>query len=94
MNYQHLKNYRERALVQLIREVSILNGGDDDVFLDEYIIEVLKKWADDLQSAIVCFESLKAQAIALGKTLEKPKPKPIEKRHYHPAFREYYERQQ
>lgn len=67
MNYQQVMDYQRRRLVELIKEVSDLNGGDDPAWLAEYTAEVLKDWSDKLHSAIICFEDLKQQALARQK---------------------------
>jgi hypothetical protein len=51
--------------------VSALWGEDSEEFLDDYIAEVLFTWKNDLQSAVICFEDLKTQALALGKKHER-----------------------
>jgi len=70
-DYQQKQNYYVRKLVPLIRDVSSLWGNDSEQFLDDYIAEVLFTWKNDLQSAVICFEDLKAQALALGKKHER-----------------------
>jgi hypothetical protein len=92
MDFQQLKDYQKRKLVTLIMEVDELHGGNDVDFLNEYVAEVLSNWANDLQLGIDCFEDLKAQALALGKTFKQPEKPEIKTRTYHPAFREHYER--
>jgi hypothetical protein len=49
---------KKNILIPLIRKVSVLHGGDDPVWLDEFITETLKNWAHDLDAAIVCFQDV------------------------------------
>lgn len=76
MDHQQVTDYQRRKLVTLIREVSELHGGEPEfdphtgevlgeIFLNEYIAEVVKEWSNDLVTAIACFEDVKARAIYL-----------------------------
>jgi hypothetical protein len=49
-----------------IRQIHVLNKGQDDEWLKDYIKEVLHKWQNDLKSARDCFEMLYMEA--KGKT--------------------------
>lgn len=89
MNYQQVMDYQRKRLLTLIREVSALNGGDDEAFLEEYIAEVLKEWSDRLYTAIRCFESLKVAEKLHVKLLRQPIWQPVKG---HPVFREHYAR--
>lgn len=58
--------YRAKKIITLIQEVSALNGGDDEDFLNDYIAEVLKECSNNSEkqiATIACFEDLKAQHI-------------------------------
>ncbi len=100
-----IDDYNRRKLVNLIREVSALHGGEPEFdkysgevlgesFLADYIAEVLKEWSNDLVNAIACFEDLKAQAVNLSRysrNVPKREVREIPKVKGHGAFREHYE---
>jgi hypothetical protein len=52
------RNYATEQLRALIRKVSVSYGGDDEIFLEEYIDDVIREWSHDLDKAIACFNSL------------------------------------
>lgn len=66
MRYEQIMEHQKKRLIELIREVSNLHGGDDAEFLDEYIAAVLKEWSNKLHTAILCFEGLRDQALCLN----------------------------
>lgn len=49
---------RRDYLCRLIKKVSEENGGDDREWLKDYAKDVIKKYAEDLEVPIRCFESL------------------------------------
>ena len=49
---------KRNHLWKLIKHVSERNGGDDQEWLRDYAKEVIKKYADNLDVAIACFEDL------------------------------------
>lgn len=51
------KNKRAE-LCKLIKQVSDENGGDDREWLKDYAREMIKKYAEDLDVPIRCFETL------------------------------------
>jgi hypothetical protein len=85
--------YRRRKVANLVKEVSDLHGGDSAEFLQEYIAEVLHTWANDLQSAITCFEELKKQALNRLTLLSTQPALKTHERTPHKAFRKHYEQQ-
>ena len=97
-----INEYQRKRLVTLIREVSELHGGEPthdphtgevlgDIFLAEYTAEVLRDWANDLQSAVKCFEDLKQQALDLKKYAPiKKESKVVTPSTGHGAFKEHY----
>ncbi len=54
------KSWRAKRdyLCKLIKQVSDENGGDDVEWLREYARDMINKYADNLDVAIECFESL------------------------------------
>lgn len=52
------RNYATEQLRALIKEVSVSYGGDDEIFLEVYIDDVIREWSHDLDKAITCFRSL------------------------------------
>lgn len=57
---QELNSWKEKRdyLCKLIKIVSDEHGGDDIEWLREYAKDVIKKYSNDLDVAIVAFESL------------------------------------
>jgi len=51
-------NKRSKRLKKLIVDVSNKYVGDDKKWLDEYIEEVIKQYSNDLDTAIICFETI------------------------------------
>lgn len=88
-----IDEYNRKKLINLIREVSDLWGGDEEKFLDEYIAETVKQWSNNLQAAIDCFTELKAQAVMLTPIDVRSKLTSKEVRTQgHKAFRDHYDR--
>jgi hypothetical protein len=58
---QKLNSWKEKRdyLCKLIKKVSDEHGGDDIEWLREYAKDVIKKYSNDLDVAIVAFESLR-----------------------------------
>lgn len=52
------RNHATTELRHLIKKISAQYGGDDEDFLEEYIDEVIKESAHDLDAAVACFRSL------------------------------------
>lgn len=50
-----LERKKSALLSQLIEQVSKKNGGDDPVFLSEYIDNVISEWSHDTDKALACF---------------------------------------
>lgn len=55
-----MKSYKKQceSLVKLINKVSDYYGGDDILWLEGYIEEVIKNNSNDIEKAIKCFETL------------------------------------
>ncbi len=47
---------------EAIKYISDANGSDEPEFLERYTDEVLEVWKEELETALVCFRELKAQA--------------------------------
>jgi len=62
---------KKKRLINLIREVSDLWGGDDEEWLFHYQKATLDKYrtTEEMGIAIACFEDLKRQALFLGRKL-------------------------
>lgn len=45
-------------ICKLIKQISDLHGGDDPNDLEEYCTDVIKKYSNDLETAIRCFEDV------------------------------------
>jgi hypothetical protein len=55
----HINNeltQKEKTLIQLIKQISNYYGGDDEVFLSEYISDVLS--STNIDEALTCFHDL------------------------------------
>jgi hypothetical protein len=57
-----------------IKFISEASGGDDPVWLKEYIDEVLTTWEHDLDKALECFRDLRKQAEGMGRHGRQSKP--------------------
>lgn len=51
-------NDKKKHLVKLVNEVSEFFGGDEKRWLDKYIADLIKRFVNRLDEAIVCFESV------------------------------------
>jgi hypothetical protein len=54
---------KKNELIALIRKVDKKWGGDDPVWLNEYIDEVITLWSHDLDKAILQFKELQKQKV-------------------------------
>jgi len=54
-------NHATSELRRLINKVSQQHGGDDPIFLSEYIDDVIHEWSHNLSKAIICFRDLTNQ---------------------------------
>lgn len=50
--------WKRNQVYKFIKQVSDENGGDDIEWLRNYAKEVVKEYAEELETAIACFESL------------------------------------
>ena len=53
---------KKNTLCKLIKRISDLHGGDDLAWLTAYAKQVLRDWANHLDSALICFQDLAEQA--------------------------------
>lgn len=51
-------NDKKKHLIRLVKEVSDAFGGDETVWLTNYTADLIKRFANRLDEAIVCFESV------------------------------------
>jgi hypothetical protein len=49
---------KKSRICTLIKLISERDGGDDKKFLDEYTDDVIKKYKNNLDEALACFENL------------------------------------
>jgi hypothetical protein len=63
---------KKARVYELIKQISEEHGGDEQSFLDEYVHDVVKKYAGNLEVAIACFESV---LMKTGKEAENDKDK-------------------
>jgi len=67
-----MSSWKEKKgyLVKLIKKLSDHFGGDELEFLKEYMLEVINKYTDELDTPITCFEELVFNANITKKDFE------------------------
>lgn len=54
---------KRKEIIELIKKISDVNGGDDPQWLKEYTDQVLVDWAHNYDSALTCFEEIYEQGM-------------------------------